>query len=72
MDPLFRELFDHADKIELQIEDIDNGVVVKETSADPQVVKLIQQQAKRAVSEFVESGMQRAMKPTPLPKGYNE
>lgn len=72
MDPVFREIFDHADKIEMQIEDIENGVIVLETSEDPQVVKLIQQHANRAVSEFVEKGMQRAMQPTPLPEGYRE
>ena len=72
MDPLFREIFKHADKIEMQIEDLSNGVLVVETSEDPQVVKLIQQQANRAVSEFVEHGMQRAMQPTPLPEGYQE
>ena len=72
MDPLFREIFKHADKIEMQIEDIENGVVVIETSADPQVVKLIRQHAHRAVSEFAEHGMQRAMQPTPLPEGYQE
>lgn len=72
MDPLFRELFEHADKIEMQISDLENGVMVVETSADPQVVKLIRQHAHRAVSEFAEHGMQRAMQPTPLPEGYQE
>jgi uncharacterized protein YdcH (DUF465 family) len=72
MDPLFREIFKHADKIEMQIENIENGVVVLETSNDPEVVKLIQQHANRAVSEFAEQGMQRAMQPTPLPEGYQE
>lgn len=72
MDPLFREIFEHADKIEMQIEDTEHGVIVVETSEDPQVVKLIQQHANRAVSEFAEKGMQRAMQPTPLPEGYNE
>lgn len=72
MDPLFRELFKHADKIEMQIEDLEDGVLVVETSADPQVVKLIRQHAHRAVSEFAEHGMQRAMQPTPLPEGYQE
>ena len=72
MDPLFREIFEHADKIEMQIEDVENGVRVVETSNDPQVVKLIQQHAHRAVSEFAERGMQRAMQPTPLPEGYQE
>lgn len=72
MDPVFREIFDHTDKIEMQIEDIENGVVVVETSEDPQVVKLIQQHANRAVSEFAKEGMQRAMQPTPLPEGYKQ
>ncbi len=35
MDPLFREIFENADKIEMQIEDIENGVIVTETSEDP-------------------------------------
>lgn len=72
MDPLFKELFEHADKIELQIEDIDDGVIVTETSKDPQVVKLIRQHARRAVNEFAAHGMKRAMQPTPLPEGYEE
>lgn len=72
MDPLFREIFEHADKIEMHIKDVEGGVVVTEISEDPQVVKLIKQHAHRAVSEFAEQGMQRAMQPTPLPEGYNE
>ncbi|RDV17078.1 hypothetical protein DXT99_00745 [Pontibacter diazotrophicus] len=72
MDPVFRELFENAEKIDLQIKDIEGGVEVIETSEDPQVVLLIQQHAHRAVSEFVERGMQRAMQPTPLPEGYQE
>ena len=72
MDPLFNEIFKHADKIDMKIEDLENGVMVIETSADPQVVKLIRQHAHRAVSEFAEQGMQRAMQPTPLPEGYQE
>lgn len=72
MDPVFRELFDNADKVTLEYEDLENGIVVVETSEDPQVVKLIQQHANEAVSEFVEYGMKRAMKPTPLPEGYEE
>ena len=72
MDPVFRELFENAEKIDLQIKDVEGGVEVLETSEDPQVVLLIQQHANRAVSEFVERGMQRAMQPTPLPEGYKE
>ena len=72
MDPLFRELFDQADKIKLEYEQVENGIVVMETSDDPKVVKLIKQHAHKAVTEFVQQGMPRAMQPTPLPEGYNK
>ncbi len=72
MDPLFRELFEHSDAITIQITDLPDGVQVTETSSDPQVQLLIWQHAHRAVSEFVASGMQRAMQPTPLPEGYGQ
>lgn len=70
MDPLFREIFEHHEKIEMQIEEVPGGVRVTETSDDPQITSLIRQHARRAVSEFVEGGMPRAMQPTPLPEGY--
>lgn len=70
MDPLFREIFKHHEAIEMQVENVQGGVRVTETSADPQVALLISQHARRAVSEFVASGMERAMRPTPLPPGY--
>jgi hypothetical protein len=70
MDPLFREIFEHHEAIEMQIEDVTGGVRVTETSSDPQVTLLIRQHARRAVSEFVADGMARAMRPTPLPPGY--
>lgn len=66
-DPLFAEIFEHAEAIEMVIEDIPGGVRVVETSDDPEVVALIRQHAHRAVSEFVERGMERAHEPTPLP-----
>lgn len=72
MDPLFREIFEHADEIEMQIENTEKGIFVLETSDNAQVVKLIQQHAHRAVSEFVEKGMSRAMEPTSLPDGYEQ
>jgi hypothetical protein len=72
MDPLFRELFDQADKINMEYENIENGIIVTETSADHQVTLLIKQHAHKAVSEFVQQGMPRAMKPTPLPEGYKK
>lgn len=72
MDPVFRELFEHHEKVHIQINPTEKGVHVVETSPDPQVVLLIQQHANRAVSEFVEEGMSRAMQPTPLPEGYEK
>ena len=72
MDPLFREIFRHHEKIRLEIEDVPGGVRATETSGDLQVTLLIRQHAKRAVSEFVQGGMNRAMQGTPLPEGYKE
>lgn len=72
MDPLFRELFEHSEKINMRIEETEKGVHIIETSDDPQVVILIKQHANKAVSEFVKYGMQRAMQPTPLPEGYEK
>ena len=69
-DPLFEAIFARADAIEMTIEDTPRGVRVVETSDDPEVVALIRQHAHRAVSEFVERGMDRAHEPTPLPEGY--
>ena len=70
MDPVFQEIFEHHEAIEMEIEEVPGGVRVTETSDDPQVVLLIRQHARRAVSEFVADGMERAMQPTPLPSRY--
>jgi hypothetical protein len=70
MDPVFREIFEHHDAIAMEVSEVAGGVQVTETSDDPQVQLLIRQHAHRAVSEFVASGMSRAMEPTPLPDGY--
>jgi hypothetical protein len=70
MDPVFREIFEHHTEIRMDIEAIPGGVLVVETSANPQVELLIRQHAHRAVSEFIAQGMARAMRPTPLPSGY--
>jgi hypothetical protein len=71
MDPLFREIFEHHREIEMQVEPRERGVLVIETSPNPQVELLVRQHAHRAVSEFVAEGMARAMEPTPLPPGYD-
>jgi hypothetical protein len=65
-DPLFRELFQHTDKIKMNHEDTEKGVRVTETSEDPYVAKLIKAHAK-AVSGFVERGFAEAMKNHPVP-----
>ena len=70
LDPLYREIFRHHDKIKLEIEDIPGGVRVTETSNDPQIILLIRQRAKRAESEFISGGIDRAMKTTPIPEAY--
>ncbi|MGI8704280.1 MAG: hypothetical protein ACR2JJ_00505 [Sphingomicrobium sp.] len=69
-DPVFRELFANRDRITLKIEDIPGGVRVLHTSDDRQVAALIRQHAHHFVSEAAEEGMARAMRPTPLPQGY--
>ena len=70
-DPLFREIFNHHADVTIAVEQLPDGVQVTETSADPQVTLLIRQHARAAVSQFVASGMARAMQPTPLPAGYH-
>lgn len=54
-DPLFRELFQHTDKIEMKAELTANGIRVIETSKDPYVAKLLQEHAK-VVSLFIKNG----------------
>lgn len=70
MDPVFREIFEHHTQVEMDVTPLAHGVLVVETSDDPQVELLIRQHAHRAVSEFVAEGMSRARRPTPLPPGY--
>ncbi len=69
-DPLFRELFAHRARIQMEIEDVPGGVRVRHTSEDPEVVLLIRQHAHAAVSQFIEQGPQREHRHTPLPPGY--
>lgn len=58
-DPLFRELFQHTDKIKMIVKNTDKGVHVTETSTDPYVASLIQAHAK-VVSDFVRRGFAEA------------
>jgi hypothetical protein len=68
-DPLFVEIFDRSEEIEMVVEMLDDGVRVTETSDDPEVAKLIQAHA-RKVDEFVARGPEAAHEATPLPAGY--
>jgi len=65
-DPLFREVFRHADKISMEITDTDKGVRVIETSDDPYVASLIQAHAE-VVSLFIENGHQEVQKNHAVP-----
>ncbi len=65
-DPLFREVFAHADKIVLKHEATARGVKVVETSTDPYVVKLIQAHAD-VVTAFIANGRAEAMKDHAVP-----
>ena len=65
-DPLFAELFRNAEKIRFEITRTEHGVLVRETSTDPAVVKLIQAHAE-GVTEFVEKGFEVMHKEHPVP-----
>ena len=65
-DPLFRALFDHAEQIELGYEDLDDGIRVRETSSNPEVVALIRAHAAK-VNELVARGRAAMHEATPLP-----
>ena len=65
-DPLFAELFRHADRIDARQELTAGGVRVVETSQDAYVVKLLQAHAE-VVSAFIANGRSEMMKNHPLP-----
>lgn len=70
-DPLFREIFDHREAIEMKITDIEGGVEVTEISDDDQIAKLIRAHAVK-VEEFVTRGLAAYKEETPLPEDYTE
>jgi len=67
-DPLFVEIFKHADQIDVRTELLDDGIRVWETASDPYVAKLIQAHAAK-VSEFAERGREAMHEPTAVPEG---
>lgn len=66
-DPLFEELFRHADNIELKVHETDRGVRVTEKSTDPYVARLIRAHA-RVLSLFIENGHEELRKNHELPR----
>jgi hypothetical protein len=65
-DPLFAEVFRHADKITFAYEKTKQGVRVVETSDDPYVAKLIQAHAE-VVSLFLKNGFDEVHQNHALP-----
>ncbi len=65
-DPLFAEVFRHTDKIKFVYEKTEKGMLVKETSDDAYVVKLIQAHAD-VVSLFLKNGFDEVHKNHELP-----
>ena len=65
-DPLFAEVFRHADQINFVYEKTAKGMRVTETSDDPYVVKLIQMHAE-VVSLFVKNGFEEVQRNHALP-----
>lgn len=68
-DPAFAEIFAQAGKVQLEIESLPDGVRVRETSEDPNVILLIRAHG-AVVSAFVAGGAKVAAKESPLPEAY--
>lgn len=65
-DDLYREIFNHHDKIEMEIKNTPNGISVTETSDDRYVVDLIKSHAS-VVSGFASKGFEEARENHPVP-----
>jgi uncharacterized protein YdcH (DUF465 family) len=68
-DPAFPEIFAQRDKVNMEVTLIPNGVLVEETSTDPNVIKLIQAHG-QIVSLFTRNGFEQARQISPLPADY--
>lgn len=68
-DPAFTEIFAYREKVRMEVTLVPNGVLVEETSEDPNVVKLIQAHG-LVVSLFVQKGFEQAQQESPLPADY--
>ena len=61
-DPVYKDVFDHAKDIKLNIQDVEGGVVVTETTTNPAVIPIIRAHA-RKVSALAEQGHAAARPP---------
>lgn len=65
-DPLFAELFAHADRIEMEVIETPHGARVREVSSDPYVTRLIRAHAD-VVSRFLSEGWPEMRRDHPVP-----
>jgi len=68
-DPLFAEIVQHHEAVEMTFVDVPDGIRVEVTTDDPEVEKLIVAHAAK-VSDFVERGPAAMRESTPLPDDY--
>ncbi|MGC8503649.1 MAG: hypothetical protein ACP5MM_02510 [Acidithiobacillus sp.] len=68
-DPAFVEIFAQRDKVKMEVTLLPNGVLVEETSEDPNVVKLIQAHGV-VINLFVRDGFIQGQKISPVPADY--
>jgi len=68
-DPAFPEIFAQREKVRMVVTLVPTGVLVEETSDDPNVVTLIQAHG-AVVSLFVRRGFAQAQETSPLPDNY--
>ena len=68
-DPLFVEMIQQKDHIQMEVQEIQNGVEVTLTADHPEVVSLVRAHAAK-VTDMVQRGPASAHEETSLPLGY--
>lgn len=68
-DPAFAELFAQREKIQMELTLLPDGVMIEETSDDPNIVTLIQAHG-QIINLFVARGAAQAQQESPLPEAY--
>ena len=68
-DPAFAELFAQHDKIHMELTLLPDGVLIEETSEDPNVGELIKAHG-QVINLFVAKGAAQAQQESPLPATY--